>query len=72
MTRAQLLARAANLRQEIVQISADADHWNRLHPSEPIDPDPDGELGRMRAALERALAVEHTDSTVPVFSSSKE
>ena len=44
--RVDLLKRAVKLRDEISQIFKDADHWNRLHPEDPIDVDVDGELGR--------------------------
>jgi len=42
--RVDLLRRAVTLRDEINQIFLDANHWNSLHPQDPIDVDPDGEL----------------------------
>lgn len=58
-TRAQLVARMRKLRQDIDDIFSDAEHWNRIHPNEePIDPDPDGLMGKIAAALDTALADE--------------
>lgn len=59
-TREQLVARMRKLRQDIAAIFDDAEHWNRLHPDEePIDPDPDGLLARIAAALDASLAREN-------------
>ena len=55
-SRAQIVAKAALLCNEINQIFLDADHWNNIHPDEePINPDPDGKLKRMLRALEYML-----------------
>ena len=59
--RAAIIARARKLRAEIAQTFADAEHWNRVHvpwKGKPIDPDPDGQLGRILASIDRMLAAE--------------
>lgn len=56
--RLQLIERAVKLRSEIKQIFLDADHWNSCvrKPAEaPIDPDPDGELKNILAALQKFI-----------------
>jgi hypothetical protein len=36
---------------------ADCARWNRLHPTdEPVDPDPDGEMGQVRRYAEAMIA----------------
>lgn len=50
--RLQLLSsEATRVAREIDQILDDAANWNRAHPYEAIDPDPEGMLRRLRAAL---------------------
>lgn len=45
MTQKSIYDRAHRLANEIAEIVADADRWNRAHPDdEPIEPDPDGQL----------------------------
>jgi hypothetical protein len=52
VTRQRLIAEAKRIAREIDQIFLDAEHWNAAHPhEEPIDPDPDGVLRRIRAGL---------------------
>jgi len=53
--RSSLIERTKQLRDEIKQLFLDAEHWNRLHPDEVIDPDPDGELAKLHQQLEEAL-----------------
>ncbi|MBP7527124.1 MAG: hypothetical protein KA801_04330 [Syntrophorhabdaceae bacterium] len=56
-TRAEILADAAHLRAEILEIFLDAEHWNNVHPDElSIDPDPDGELNAIVKAVDKMLA----------------
>lgn len=67
-TRADILARARALRQEIAEIFADYQHWNDNSPSraegaEPIDPDPDGQLRRIAEGLDRMLEREDARGT---------
>jgi hypothetical protein len=55
-TRQQLIDEAKRLSAELGQIFLDVEHWNRIHPEEtPIDPDPEGELGRMKKSLDRGI-----------------
>ena len=56
--RSQIVAKAERMCAEIKQIFLDYDHWNNIHPEEPIDPDPDGKLKRMLKALEHFLRTE--------------
>lgn len=49
--RESLVARAHRIAGEIDQIFLDAAAWNARHPDEPIDPDPDGQLARVRSAM---------------------
>jgi hypothetical protein len=58
-TREELVGRMQKLRQNIRDIFTDAEHWNLTHlDEEPIDPDPDGLLARIAAALDVSLAAE--------------
>ena len=51
--RDHLLARREVLRAEILQVFADAEHWNRVHPDdEQIDADPDGEFAALLQRLQ--------------------
>ncbi|MGE0363026.1 MAG: hypothetical protein AB7R67_20095 [Vicinamibacterales bacterium] len=55
--RHEILAEARRIRAEIEQIFIDAEHWNRIHPSEePIHPDPDGRLRRLAKGIDQMLA----------------
>ena len=61
--RADIIRRARMLLAEIEQVFVDVASWNdnaqaRKEGCDPIDPDPDGELGRMRDGLMRLLAAE--------------
>jgi hypothetical protein len=57
--RTAIINRARVLLADIEQTFADAEHWNRVHPySMPIDPDPDGQLARIKAGLVRMLQAE--------------
>lgn len=59
LLRAQIIAKAARMCDEIGQIFLDAQHWNNIHPDEePINPDPDGMLTRMLKDLEHFLRTE--------------
>lgn len=60
-TRAEIIARARTLRAQIAQTFADAEHWNRVSvpwKGPAIDPDPDGELKRIAASIDKMLARE--------------
>lgn len=50
--------RAHKLANEIAQIFYDAEHWNRAHPGEEINPDPDGQLQRTHKGLAAFLQSE--------------
>jgi hypothetical protein len=57
-TRAALIDRAKKMRAEIQQIFDDAAHWNGRNvpwKGAPIDPDPDGQLARLAASIDRML-----------------
>jgi len=57
--RAAILARARKLRADVQQAFDDAAQWNHIHPQEqPIDPDPDGQLARIRDGLDRMLGAQ--------------
>ena len=57
--RQDLIDRVIKQRDEILQIFSDVEHWNSTHTIfEQIDPDPDGELKRMLAGLEKCLEKE--------------
>ena len=57
--RMEILDRVRRNMQSIEQLFADADHWNRVNPSqEPIDPDPDGRLKTTLAAYREMLAID--------------
>lgn len=49
-------ADAANGVRLIDELFADTAHWNRLHPFEQVNPDPDGQLARMRASAKKLIA----------------
>ena len=61
-SRQELMDEALRLAAEIDQIFLAADHWNRGHPYEPIEIDPDGAL---RAAGVEARRVFASLSTPP-------
>lgn len=53
----ELLQRARRIRSEIRQIHIDAEAWNAWHPDqEPLNGDPDGELGKLAVGLDRSIA----------------
>lgn len=56
--RATLITRTRALRAEIQRYCDDAATWNRDHPREQINPDPDGQLARIAAGLDATLARE--------------
>lgn len=62
MTRRELFVfRMRKLKEEIEQIFTDAEYWNsrvRKAGEPKIDPDPDGELGRMLKSITASLAKE--------------
>ena len=49
------LAKIMRVRDETNQILLDQDHWNRLHPDEPMDVDFDGKLLGIVTALSHTL-----------------
>lgn len=54
----QMIARAERIIEEIDQLFIDVDYWNnyvRKPPEPPIDPDPDGELKRIRHKVQSDL-----------------
>lgn len=53
---ASFVERARAQRAEITQYFDDLNHWNRLHPDEPIDGDPDGEMRRLASWLDQRIA----------------
>jgi RNA polymerase-binding transcription factor DksA len=60
-TRSQIVSRAKQQLAEVQQIFIDENHWNRCvrkADEAMIDCDPDGQLKRIRAALEKMLAAE--------------
>lgn len=66
LLRAQIISKAARMCDEIKQIFLDAQHWNNIHPDEePINPDPDGKLGRMLKGLENFLRRERIKVVKP-------
>jgi antitoxin component HigA of HigAB toxin-antitoxin module len=61
LTRKQIVANARRQLEEIKELLADTEHWNthvRQPHEEPIDPDPDGAVSRIRSGLE-SLLVSH-------------
>ena len=46
-----LRVRIGNQLYEIAQYFRDIEHWNRIHPEEPIEADPKGEMAALRAKL---------------------
>jgi hypothetical protein len=62
-TRQQMIERAVTLRAEIELHFQTYAHWNdnvRKPDEQPIDPDPDGQLLRIAAGIDRMLATEKT------------
>ena len=60
-SRSAIMDSARKLRADIAQAFADAEHWNRVNVpwrGPAIDPDPDGQLERIAAGLDRMLAAE--------------
>lgn len=60
-TREDIVIEAGRMREEIAQIVRDADHWNnhvRKPDENPIDPDLDGQMGRLAQSLDVMLARE--------------
>lgn len=57
-TREQITAEAKRIRKEIGDYLDDCDHYNRVHPLKPMDPDPDGDVARLAAGLDATLARE--------------
>ncbi len=60
-SRADIVARARDLRGRIAQVFSEAEHWNRVNvpwKGPAIDPDPDGTLKRIADRLDRMLAKE--------------
>lgn len=59
-----IAARAREIRLSILQIFADAEHWNRFNvpwKGPAIDPDPNGQLKRMVDVIDRMLAAEQVE-----------
>ena len=56
--RAELVADARRLFEQIEEIFADAAAHNRMHPAHPIDPDPDGRLRRAAESLSYQLVTD--------------
>ena len=69
--RQRLIDRGANLLRDINLILEGAASWNentrpRLYPDEgPIYPDPDGQLAKIKAGLERMLQIEAARGSFP-------
>lgn len=63
--RQRIVNRMGKLLKDIEEHFLDAEHWNALNPEERIDPDPGGELERMKATLERSLKHEASLGNVP-------
>ncbi len=57
-TRGSLFRRAEEMAKRINELFEDADHWNRIHPDQPIDPDPKGELKNLLEGLEKSIIKE--------------
>lgn len=58
--RQRLIHRGRHMHREIQQIFDDCSHWNRINArQEPVDPDPDGELGRCLQQLDWVRAADH-------------
>lgn len=61
VTKESLIADARRIIKNIDQMFIDVRHWNentrpRPYPNDPpIDPDPDGQMARMRAAVQKTL-----------------
>jgi hypothetical protein len=54
--RQRIINEAARMVNEVEQLFIDMRYWSELHPEEePIDPDPDGRLGRIKRAMESLL-----------------
>jgi hypothetical protein len=57
--RQRIINEAARISNEIEQMFIDYEYWNELHPDEqPIDTDPDGQLGRWKRSMDSLLANE--------------
>lgn len=55
-TRAEVIADARAMLDEIELHFSSVAHWNRTHPDErPIDPDPDGQLRRVAENISHML-----------------
>jgi hypothetical protein len=50
--RGMFINRARVQREEIEQYFRDGEHWNRLHPGEEIDLDPDGRMRQLASDLD--------------------
>lgn len=60
-SRKEIVDEARRIRKEISQIFIDVAHWNnnvRTAFEQPVDPDPDGQLARIAASIDRTLAIE--------------
>lgn len=71
--REQIVADVRRFHAEITQYFADVASWNdnsraRKEGAEPIDPDPDGEVGRILAGLTAFLAEEDARPLPPILS----
>lgn len=53
--RQRIVNRMGKLLKDIEQLLLFAEHWNATNPEGRIDPDPGGELERMKEALGRSL-----------------
>lgn len=71
--REQIVANVRRSLAEIDQFFIDAEYWNthskaRLEGCDPIDPDPDGQLARIRADYRQFLAAEDARPLPPLRS----
>lgn len=55
LTREVIIQRMRSARAEIDRYFLDVEHWNSLHPEEPIDGDPDGRMRRIHDAYAECL-----------------
>jgi hypothetical protein len=61
VTREQIIERAKTIRAEAQQIITDCEHWNaqvRKPHESVINPDPDGQLAKIIAGIDRGLSRE--------------